>query len=166
MHNRFRPAPLSCTRSLFSSRGPCDSACPVLRSERNSKAKLKKMSGGPVHIQRRLLAIFRGANRPLDTFRLAAWVYCAESDAYGDAVLTAAQLSSVRRALIRLSDKGLLCGVRGPHNGRQLWARPHIFVSIEQKTPGSICQAYEARQTSLFEGKAKSNDGPTGQLTE
>ena len=162
MHNRFRPAPLSCTRSLFSSRGPCDSACPVLRSERNSKAKLKKMSGGPVHIQRRLLAIFRGANRPLDTFRLAAWVYCAESDAYGDAVLTAAQLSSVRRALIRLSDKGLLCGVRGPHDGRQLWARPHIFVSIEEKTPGSIAKFVKHGRRAYLKVKRNRTTGPPG----
>jgi len=94
------------------------------------------MSRGSVNIQRRLSAIFRGANRPLDTFRLAGWVYCAKSDESGDAVLTAAQLSSVRRSLIRLADKGLLCGIRSPHDRRQLWARPHIFAVMEQKTPG------------------------------
>jgi hypothetical protein len=93
------------------------------------------MNRGRVHIQRRLLAIFRGANKALDTFQLAAWVYCTESNANGDMVLTAAQLSAVRRALIRLADKGLLCGVRGPQNGRQLWARPHIFALMEQRMP-------------------------------
>jgi hypothetical protein len=87
-----------------------------------------------VHIQRRLLAIFRGANKALDTFQLAAWVYCTESDANTDAVLTAAQLSAMRRALRGLADRGV-CGVGGQQNGRQLWARPHIFALMEQKIP-------------------------------
>jgi hypothetical protein len=126
------------------------------------ESKLEKMSGGPVHIQRRLLAIFRGANRALDTFELAAWVYCIEPDASGNTLVTAAQLSSVRRALIRLSDKGLLCGVRGPHDGRQLWARPHIFVSIDEKTPGLIAKLMKHGRRAYLKVKRNRTTGPPG----
>ena len=87
------------------------------------------MSRGHGRIERTLLAVLDQQAEPVDTFALAALVYDVPADPDGVVRLTAAQLSSVRRALGRLQRIGLAfdCGRRRAIN-RTHWAGERIGV--------------------------------------
>jgi hypothetical protein len=94
------------------------------------------MSRGMGRIERRLLTIFKEKAGQFSTFDLAAMVYDIEAGADQMRWLSDAQLSAVRRALIRLSENpscGVnVCGMRGFHDRRQRWATAAEFVTLER----------------------------------
>ena len=69
-------------------------------------------------LQRSLLALI-SANADLDMFELTALAYELEPDQRGKMVVSAAHLSSVRRALVVLFREGLAIGSRGLQQSRR-----------------------------------------------
>ena len=75
------------------------------------------MSKGHGEIQRRVLAVLAGASS-LDSIAVAVAVY-------GRNPVTLAEVSSVRRAMRKLADKGLVVAMtRHYRDGRRMWALP------------------------------------------
>lgn len=80
----------------------------------------------------------RPVDRLVDTYVIAVLVFDVEPDADRVRRLTDAQLSSVRRALSRLRDEGLVDGRRGFRDGRQRWGTTKAI------------EAYDARVRAVF----------------